>query len=323
MPVLVPAIEFGDSIPTEFSGLVPHDYAFGLLDRSLSDLDLKLWVMFDRLDEAFQGVPDVEVPALRALFRTYLDLLPYERVKLKLFVRRDLFRRIVEGGFVNLTHINARRIDITWDSNDLWDLLFRRINDSTHFIESASLVDSSPDEVWKQLAPLQVDTGKRKPETWNWMMLRIRDGNDVRPPRNLIDLIRDIRDVQMRRDEQTGREFAVGVPLLTSESIKKGLSRLSDNRVQDTLLAEAGASAKWIESFRGGKAEHNMHSLGVALNLEGEDLSSAVKSLQEFGFLEKIGETYKVPSLYRDGLGITQGKAFDAGPASPGDEEDE
>jgi hypothetical protein len=30
------------------------------------------------------------------------------------------------------------------------------------------------------------------------------------------------------------------------------------------------------------------------------------------GFLEKIGATWKVPMLYRDGLEITQGKAFAA-----------
>jgi hypothetical protein len=177
--------------------------------------------------------------------------------------------------------------------------------------------------VWSQLFPAQVDTGKRKPAAWTWMMRRIRDGNDVRPPRNLIDLIREIRDLQMRRDEQTGREFALGVPLMTSESIKRGLSRLSDNRVQDTLLAEAGTSAKWIEAFRGGKAEHNVQSIGVVLKLQGDDLTDAIKSLLELGFVERIGETYKIPSLYRDGLEITQGKAYvsTAGPTDDDDDE--
>lgn len=32
----------------------------------------------------------------------------------------------------------------------------------------------------------------------------------------------------------------------------------------------------------------------------------------ELGFLEKVGNTYKVPILYREGLAITQGKAFSA-----------
>jgi hypothetical protein len=32
----------------------------------------------------------------------------------------------------------------------------------------------------------------------------------------------------------------------------------------------------------------------------------------DIGFLEDIKDTYKVPTLYREGLNITQGKAFDA-----------
>jgi hypothetical protein len=77
------------------------------------------WAALDRLDEAFQGFPAVETPALRALFRTHLDLLEFDGFRLKLFVRRDLFRNIVKGGFVNLTHINARKVEIVWDEQDL------------------------------------------------------------------------------------------------------------------------------------------------------------------------------------------------------------
>ncbi len=39
-------------------------------------------------------------------------------------------------------------------------------------------------------------------------------------------------------------------------------------------------------------------------------MSNVTKALAELGFLEKLGDTYKIPSLYRDGLNVTQGKAF-------------
>lgn len=38
------------------------------------------------------------------------------------------------------------------------------------------------------------------------------------------------------------------------------------------------------------------------------------------GFLEEIGDSFKVPMLYRDGLNITQGKAFFTDSVSNGDE---
>jgi hypothetical protein len=105
------------------------------------DAGVSVWVAIDRLDEAFQGFPQVEVPALRALLRTYLDMLDFPKVKLKLFLRRDLFRRIIAGGFVNLTHVNARKFEIIWDEEDLLNLLCRRIRENKEFCASVEIAD--------------------------------------------------------------------------------------------------------------------------------------------------------------------------------------
>jgi hypothetical protein len=40
----------------------------------------------------------------------------------------------------------------------------------------------------------------------------------------------------------------------------------------------------------------------------------------DLGFLEQAGATYKIPMLYRDGLRITQGKAFVSGEGANEDE---
>lgn len=89
------------------------------------------------------------------------------------------------------------------------------------------------------------------------------------------------------------------------------MSRLSDQRVQDTLLAEVGPEiAGYINKFNAEKAEHNIQTLSKVLELEGERLQYAIKQLMDTGFLEEIKDTWKIPMLYRDGLGITQGKAF-------------
>jgi hypothetical protein len=141
------------------------------------------------LDEAFQGFPNVETPALRALFRTYLDLLEFSRLRLKLFVRRDLFRKIVKGGFVNLTHVNARKIEIVWDEDDLMNLLCQRLRESGEVLQSLGIANATNAAIFARVFPEQIDIGERKPTSWSWMMSRIRDGNHIKPPRNLIDLI--------------------------------------------------------------------------------------------------------------------------------------
>jgi hypothetical protein len=287
---------------------VRHDDALRLLDGILDSSGITLWLTLDRLDEAFQESPELEKSALRALLRTYLDMQEFGRIRLKLFLRRDLFRRVSSGGFVNLTHVNSKKIEIIWDDADLFSLLYKRVAGNEAFLRDLGLKRGTPNEVFAALFPEKVDPGDRKPTTWTWILGRIRDGNGVKPPRNLIDLIIKSSEAQLRQEDRSAREYTPGVPLISSDSLKRGLEALSSERVEDTLLAEAGADlSEVIERFRRGKSEHNIKTLA---DLLGEDVDEKIKYLQNIGFLEKVGPSYKIPMLYRTGLEITQGKAF-------------
>lgn len=313
IPVIASKVEFGEGTgEAEKIVVIPHEDALALLNKALEEADFSAWVLLDRLDEAFQGFPQTEVPALRALLRTYLDLLAYPKIRLKLFVRNDLFRKVTQGGFVNLTHVNARRIEIIWDEEDLLSLFCRRVRDCSEFVGALGLAGKTDREIFDAIFPLQVDAGPRKPTTWAWIMSRIRDGNHVKPPRNLIDLLIKSRDAQLRSEERTGREFVPGPAVIEADAIRRALKTLSEQRVEDTLLAEAAEFSELINKFRDGKAEHNLASISALLGVGESEARAAVKPLAEMGFLEEIGESFKVPMLYRDGLQITQGKAFQA-----------
>jgi hypothetical protein len=291
---------------------VPVEQALSLLNACLVELGHVSWVALDRLDEAFQGLPEVEVPALRALLRTYLDLNEFSHIKLKLFLRRDLFRRIVGTTFVNLSHINSKRIDVVWNDDDLKNLLIRRVRQNEYLIRALGENGNSDDALFSTLFPERVDPGSRQPRTWIWIMRRVRDGNDVKPPRNLIDLVSLARDEQLKKEGRLPREWSPGEPLLQADSLRAALEQLSSNRVQDTLLAESGLYARDIIAFTGGKAEHNETSISEVLNVDLSVVKDKVKPLVELGFLEYIRgtSTYKIPALYRFGLSVTQGKAF-------------
>jgi hypothetical protein len=313
-----PKVEFGGE-ERQRTNDVSVETALRLLDRCLSDVKKTAWVAIDRLDEAFQGYPDIEIPALRALFRSYLDLTEFEHIRLKLFVRRDLFSRIVAGGFVNLTHVNAMKIDVIWDEDDLLSLLCRRIRQNSDFMSRLKVRSSNDRALFGSIFPEQVDQGTRRPLTWDWMMSRIRDGNGIKPPRNLIDLVSMAKDAQLRREDREPRQYEPGKPVIEAESLRRALGQLSDTRVNDTLLAEARNQAPMVERFRRGKAEHNDESLAKLLGVEVQGVRTAVRPLIELGLLEEIGGTFKVPMLYRGGLEITQGKAFET--AEPDNEE--
>jgi hypothetical protein len=322
IPIVAPKLQFEPEVPSnDAPDVVPHEKALGELNQVLDEADLTAWIVLDRLDEAFQGFPSVEVPALRALLRTFLDLLAFPRIRLKLFVRNDLFRKVIQGGFVNLTHVNARKMEIRWEEDDLLSLFCQRVRESPRFMTDLSLAARSDKELFDAIFPAKVDQGARKPTTWTWMMSRIRDGNRIKPPRNLIDLAIKAKEAQIRSEERTAREYAPGLAIIEADAIRRAQRALSEQRVQDTVLAEAADLAPVIEKFRDGKAEHNDATLAALLGVPLQNVRNSVKPLLDMGFLEEVGDTFKIPMLFRDGLQITQGKAFTADNAE--DEEDE
>lgn len=291
--------------------------AFTILDGALSEQKKSVWVVIDRLDEAFVGLPDVETPALRALLRTYLDLMISDRLRLKLFVRKDLFRKIIKDGFVNLTHVNARKFEIIWDDDDLLALFAQRVRKSHEFIQMFGIVNASDQDLFQMIFPGKMEARKNSPSTWKWILSQLCDGNGIKSPRNLIDLLRLAQEEQLRREQRSPRKYGSDVPMIEVDSLKKAIVRLSQRRIEDTLLAEYGGDVqRAILAFKNGKSDHNIGSL---CRLFGFDESLALVTaevLNEIGFLEQEGDTYRVPDLYLPGLNITHGKAFSYGASS-------
>ncbi len=284
---------------------------FALLDSALLEQNKLVWVVIDRLDEAFVGLPDIETPALRALLRTYLDLMALDRLRLKLFVRKDLFRRIIQDGFVNLTHINARKFEIIWDDDDLLALFARRVRASREFIQMFGIVNASDRELFQLVFPEKMEVRKNAPNTWRWMLSQICDGNGVKSPRNLIDLLGIAQQEQLRRELRSSRKYGSESPMIEIDSIKKALARLSERRIEDTLLAEYGRDVqRAIQAFKNGNSEHNVDSLCHLFGFDSSHARVTAEVLNEIGFLEQEGDIYRVPDLYCSGLNITHGKAF-------------
>jgi hypothetical protein len=130
------------------------------------------------------------------------------------------------------------------------------------------------------------------------------------------------QQAQLRSEDRAIREYERDKPILEPDALRRALRQLSEQRVNDTLIAEAGIYSSTIERFRGGKAEHNEESLARVLGIPSEtNVRSEIRPLVDMGFLEETKGAFKIPSLYREGLQVTQGKAFSD--ASDGDEEED
>ncbi len=309
IPIITPKVEFDSQVSenevihqTDF---IFHNDALNLLNSTLTEYPIKIWIALDRLDEAFVGFTDVELPALRALLRTYLDLLAFKQIKLKLFVRKDLFRKITDERFVNLTHVNARKREIIWDEEDLFMLLCKRIRENERFLTLVNLHNASNKELFDIIFPEQVDVGKKEPTTWKWLLSRTSDGSGSVQPRNLIDLVNKAKEEQLRREQRSPRLYKEGSPLIEPESIRRALTRLSKERIEDTLLAEASKDfATLIKGFKDSQAKHNDGTIAKLFSIDATHAKIFAKTLIDIGFFEQVGESYRIPILYREGLNI-------------------
>src|SRR5258708_308851 len=94
-------------------------------DEALENAGFGAWVLLDRLYVAFAEKPELESNALRALFRVYLDIASLSHVKVKIFLRTDIWSRITTQGFREASHI-TRHLTINWSRNSLLNLVVRR-----------------------------------------------------------------------------------------------------------------------------------------------------------------------------------------------------
>jgi hypothetical protein len=317
IPIAIPDIAFGCENQTGksiFDRFSPSD-AFTTLNSVLVEKKVTVWIVLDRLDESFIGQPEIERLALRALIRTYLDLKEFSNLRVKLFVRNDLFNKITRPIFVNLTHVVDRSIPITWNEKDLYNLLCQRIRDNSNVLRTIGINKSTNNDLLFSLFFPKNMAIIGNSNTWNWINTFLHDGNKIKTPRNLIDFINEAKIAQKHKESYTPRiinlESPFSNPLFEVSALKTAGIELSKKRVKDTLLAEYTDETKMmINMFRTKKSTYSEKALANLFHMEEQTaLTLNIQYLLEIGFLEQTGKNYRVAKLYQAGLNITQGQA--------------
>ena len=215
---------------------------FESANSALKEENLALWVLFDRLDVAFTDSPELERNALRALFRTYNDLKAYSQIRMKIFVRDDIWQRITAGGFTEASHI-TKSVNIDWSEESLLNLVMLRFLNNESFLDytEADAEDIKSDfkkqyDLFYSLVPRKIDTGNN-PDTFIWIMSRTADASGKSVPREIIHLFETAKESQIRRLERGGEE-PPEKQLLDRSAFRDSLPTVSKVRYEQTLLAE-------------------------------------------------------------------------------------
>lgn len=276
------------------------------------------WIVLDRLDVAFAENPKLEVNALRALFRVYLDLLVHPNIQLKIFLRTDIWARITDSGFREASHI-TKHVTISWNRNSLLNLLIRRTVHNQQirdiYAVTAELSNQSVAEqetFFYRICPDKVEAGVRQSTTLDWLLSHTRDGTQVNAPREFIHMMNSLREVQVRRLE-LGDPEPEGELLFARGTFKEALPEVSKVRLEQTLYSEQADMKPWMEKLRGEKTSQTPETLAVIWGISTDEAAKRAERLVSIGFFEIRGQhhakTFWVPFLYRDALDMVQGAA--------------
>lgn len=288
------------------------------LNSALQKENITIWLALDRLDVAFADSDELEGNALRSLFRTYLDMLSLSHLKLKIFLRSDIWRKIVKDGFREASHI-TRTITLSWDQQSLLNLIVRRLASNQHLCQFYGLnkdkILASTDlqsEFFYRVFPQQIDVGVNKPKTLDWMITRTTDGSKQSAPREFIHLLLASRDAQLRQYEN-GNPAPEPQRLFDKQALRSALTPVSKARYEQTLCAEFPTLKIYVERLEREKTEQSRETLSKLWKVPQDKASEIAERLVEVGFFERRGTKesprYWVPFLYRDALNMVQGSA--------------
>lgn len=305
-----------DSPQSEIERDIDFNYIYETYNKLLSENCSRLWIMMDRLDDAFPNKTEISQLALKCLLYAYKDIAGLSNFKLKIFIREDIYNTVTANdGFTSLTHVKSNAMKpITWSKDKLLQLFIERLLSNDAFKEYIKNKGYNPNNIDKKareslltlLFRNQIDIGENNPDTFGWIVNHITDGNKVFTPRDFIELVDSARQEQieewMLEDKSDEVDYLIG-----ASPIKKALIEVSKNKIEAQLFAEYPELRLNIIKFKDGKAEHNSKSLRALL---GNKWRQIAKSLVDIGFFEELNATWKIPFIYRAGLNISQGKAF-------------
>lgn len=288
-------------------GIVSVDQIFELLNTSLGKKGEKLWITIDRLDAIFQDNFELEAKALRTLFQVYIDLMAFTNIRLIIFLRDDIWNRIIEGGFRETSHI-IKTDTIIWDKKSLSQLLMSRLEQNKFLFEYLKIVDDKSQEsqqiIFHKLFP------KKNLENFefnfDWILTRIKDSNGNAAPRELIQIVSAAIKHQIKLCEL--HESEDDTNLLSIQAMIEGFKEVSKTKL-DTLVAEYPKLKTFIYRLKGKKVKLNMDELKEFWDCSKKDAKLIANNLEKVGFFKNVSEDnnnpiFFVPLIYRSSLAM-------------------
>lgn len=216
------------------------------LEQKLRQEDRCIFVGYDELDTL--GSYDWELMArmVRGLVAFWSDYSRrWQRIRAKIFLRSDLFRRHTGMGTADFAKLAANRAELAWSDVSLLGMLVKRIANTSenlatycrragirfeepHHTLGLIPIVREPDDVFpllERLAGEFMGAGQKKGHVRNWILAHLRDGRGEINPRSLVRLIE-----QAARKEAANRSLRPP-RLIHPTALRQALDDVSDDHV--------------------------------------------------------------------------------------------
>jgi hypothetical protein len=298
------------------------------LDTILRETNCAAWILLDKLDLLFIDDFDKLKAAITGLIQLLVEYNNrFKNIHFKIFLRNDIYRQL---RIVNKSHLISYTTDMKWKESLLLKLLASRaIAEQTvrdyvsevlgEKVDMASVINGSDEYVLKVFYTIfdpslnGANADGSVPFTHVWIMKHLTDGMGNIYPRELILLgnyaVEKQREINREAKENTA------VNLISGAALKEAFSMVSVYRCDTYLYSEFPHLSKHFDVFRGSDSatfqREDLNKLFERFTPNGDE---AIRAMYDAGLLAPMGRTvdssleFKVPLLYRVGLGMVQRK---------------
>ncbi len=227
--------------------------ALDSLDQKLEKENSWVFIGYDGLDTL--GGYDLEamtnaVRGLIAFWSSYTRR--WQRIRAKVFLRSDLFRRHAGLGGADLAKLAANRVELPWNNKNLFAMLIKRIANKSKelheyckaaripFRKESATFGHIPDlnrpedaqPLIEKLIGKYMGANERKGKSFNWVLDHLRDGKKCVTPRLLVRLF------EQAAIKERDNPRASSPNLFRPVSMRQALDDVSTDHVLQAISSE-------------------------------------------------------------------------------------
>jgi hypothetical protein len=308
------------------------------IDIILRDTNCLAWIMLDKLDLLFIENFDKLKGAITGLIQLLVQYgNQFTNIQFKIFLRNDIYRQL---HIVNKSHLISYTTEMKWRGPLLLKLLVARAvadpyvkayceNALGEKVDVSDIILNDDGYVKKVFYAIfeqaMNSSGQNSPTatpTHQWILKRLVDGLGNSFPREVIHLGNMAVEKQRELNRAEGKHNSS--QLISARALKEAFAMISAYRCDTYLYAEFPHLAQHFDVFRGSDSgtfhREELYMLFEPLSPKGDE---AIRAIHDVGLLIPVGKTvdgsseFKIPLLYRSGLGVTERRPRPAQPSPP------